>query len=90
VTLGDVEIASTVSVGVATHTEPATIDPLLKLADDAMYLAKHGGRDRWAFAGRHAPAIETWDLRSMVLRRNERIPAPQIPAPESNTPLAAG
>jgi diguanylate cyclase (GGDEF)-like protein len=90
VTLGDVEIASTVSVGVATHTEPATIDPLLKLADDAMYLAKRGGRDRWAFAGRHAPVIETWDLRSMVLRRTERIPASQIPATEENPPLAAG
>jgi diguanylate cyclase (GGDEF)-like protein len=85
-----VEIGSTVSVGVATHPEAATIDPLLKLADDAMYLAKHGGGDRWAFAGRHAPPSEGRDLRPNALRRGERIPASQIPTPESAPPLAAG
>jgi diguanylate cyclase (GGDEF)-like protein len=94
VTFGEVEIASTVSVGVATLTDAgtATIDPLLKLADDAMYLAKHGGRDRWAFAGRHAPPMEGRDLRPIALRRTERIPASGIPAAGSgsNPPLAAG
>jgi diguanylate cyclase (GGDEF)-like protein len=90
VTLGGVEIASTVSVGVATRTEAASIDTLLKLADDAMYLAKRGGRDRWAFAGRHSPPIEDRDLRSIALRQSERIPASQIPVAESNPPLAAG
>jgi diguanylate cyclase (GGDEF)-like protein len=90
VTFGGVEIGSTVSVGVATHSEATTIDPLLKLADDAMYLAKHAGGDRWAFAGRYAPAAEELDQRAIALRRIERVPASQIPAAEFNPPLAAG
>jgi diguanylate cyclase (GGDEF)-like protein len=41
----------TVSVGVAFCLPGMGIDKLLKAADDAVYVAKRGGRDRWAFAG---------------------------------------
>ena len=40
-----------VSVGVAVRKGLAQIDDLMKGADDAVYTAKRGGRDRWAFAG---------------------------------------
>lgn len=49
--MGGVSFGSTVSVGVAMRTGRAGIDAFLKLADDAVYLAKRSGRDRWAFSG---------------------------------------
>lgn len=42
---------ASVSVGVAFRAPGMGIDRLLKLADDAVYLAKNSGRDRWAFGG---------------------------------------
>lgn len=41
--------ATTVSVGVAVRRNGEDIDELLRAADDAVYLAKQSGRDRWAF-----------------------------------------
>ena len=42
--------SATISVGVALRTGETSIDVLLRRADDAAYLAKQSGRDRWAFA----------------------------------------
>ncbi len=47
---------TTVSIGVALRTGQTDIDSLLKTADDAVYLAKRSGRDRWGFAGTAAEA----------------------------------
>jgi diguanylate cyclase (GGDEF)-like protein len=93
VIMAGVEIASTVSIGVATRTGPSRIDPLLKLADDAVYLAKHGGRDRWAFASGHGSPPETREaqLRTIRLARRAQPAAgePQASA-EPNPPMIAG
>jgi diguanylate cyclase (GGDEF)-like protein len=53
------EMGATVSVGVATATAPALLDPLLARADAALYRAKHNGRNRVEFdqpEPNHAPA----------------------------------
>jgi diguanylate cyclase (GGDEF)-like protein len=42
--------ATTVSVGVAVRQGDEDIDELLRAADDAVYIAKQSGRDRWAFS----------------------------------------
>lgn len=41
--------ATTVSVGMAVRRRGEDIEELLRAADDAVYLAKQSGRDRWAF-----------------------------------------
>jgi diguanylate cyclase (GGDEF)-like protein len=43
-------LGTTVSVGVAVRQGGEDIDELLRAADDAVYLAKQSGRDRWAFS----------------------------------------
>ncbi|HET7715018.1 MAG TPA: GGDEF domain-containing protein [Bauldia sp.] len=40
----------TISAGLALRAGDENIDALLRSADDAVYLAKQAGRDRWAFA----------------------------------------
>src|SRR5690606_24137640 len=47
-------IRTTVSLGVAFRQAGADVDSVLKAADNAVYEAKHHGRDRWAFASPHA------------------------------------
>jgi diguanylate cyclase (GGDEF)-like protein len=47
-------IETTVSVGVSIGSAHIGVDAILKAADDAAYLAKRAGRDRWSFA---IPAI---------------------------------
>ena len=47
---------TTVSVGVAVRSGDEDIDGLLRAADDAVYLAKQSGRDRWAFSKSDRPA----------------------------------
>ena len=49
-THSETTFTTTISVGVALRTDEANIDVLLRAADDAVYLAKQSGRDRWAFA----------------------------------------
>jgi diguanylate cyclase (GGDEF)-like protein len=46
VIVGERPIAVTASIGVAAFTPDDTIDDLLRRADQAMYAAKHGGRNR--------------------------------------------
>ena len=48
VIIGERAIAVTVSIGVAAFTPDDTVDDLLRRADQAMYAAKHGGRNRVA------------------------------------------
>jgi diguanylate cyclase (GGDEF)-like protein len=42
-------LSATVSVGVSLRRDDAEVDAVLKAADDAVYAAKHAGRDRWSF-----------------------------------------
>ena len=42
------EVALTVSIGVAECNDTDTVASLIKRADKAMYVAKHGGRNRVA------------------------------------------
>jgi diguanylate cyclase (GGDEF)-like protein len=88
VTMAGVEIASTVSIGVATRTGSSGIDPLLKLADDAVYIAKRGGRDRWAFASGHGTAPEARDAHPRAVRLAMRA-QPGAPPGEPNPPMIA-
>jgi diguanylate cyclase (GGDEF)-like protein len=44
------QIQTSVSVGVSIGSADAGIDAVLKAADDAAYIAKRAGRDRWSFA----------------------------------------
>jgi diguanylate cyclase (GGDEF)-like protein len=46
---GGETISATVSVGVSLRRDDADVDAVLKAADDAVYAAKHAGRDRWSF-----------------------------------------
>ncbi|WP_295383867.1 diguanylate cyclase [uncultured Thiodictyon sp.] len=46
VIVGERPIAVTASIGVASFTPDDTVDDLLRRADQAMYAAKHGGRNR--------------------------------------------
>ena len=49
--------SATISVAVALRTGETSIDVLLRRADDAAYLAKQSGRDRWAFAAPEKRAL---------------------------------
>ncbi len=55
---------ATISVGVALRTGEANIDTLLRAADDAVYLAKQSGRDRWAFAAEEKEPFREARLRT--------------------------
>lgn len=70
VRVADREVSSTVSCGVALQSAPRDIDLLLKAADDAVYLAKRGGRDRWAFAAGEVTAPDP--TRASLVRVAER------------------
>lgn len=80
--MGGITFGSTVSVGVAMRTGRSGIDAFLKLADDAVYLAKRSGRDRWAFSGALPPAGgAAADARSAIRRPDrEAVPPPDSTA----------
>lgn len=59
-------LAATVSVGV-TLARDGGIDEALRRADEAVYAAKHAGRDRWAFADGQTPSLRA-DGRSPAAR----------------------
>jgi diguanylate cyclase (GGDEF)-like protein len=48
--LGDRRIATSVSIGVAEYRKDESLESLIHRVDQAMYAAKHGGRDRLAVA----------------------------------------
>jgi len=73
---GDALDPVTVSVGVAFRAAGMGIDRLLKEADDAVYIAKANGRDRWVVAGEER------------IERARRAPRP-LPQP-ANDRVAAG
>ena len=73
---GDALDPVTVSIGVAFRTAGIGIDRLLKEADDAVYIAKANGRDRWVVAG------------EARIERARRAPRP-LPSP-ANDRVAAG
>ncbi len=50
-------VHATVSIGVSIGSAEAGVDAVLKTADDAAYVAKRAGRDRWSFAIASAPAF---------------------------------
>lgn len=50
VQMGDETIAYTASIGVAVCDGHCTLDQLMARADDALYVAKHAGRDRFVLA----------------------------------------
>ena len=54
--LGDDE-AVTASIGVAMHQPGESIEQTVKRADDALYVAKRGGRDRVVIADAHDAAV---------------------------------
>ncbi|MFC3692876.1 GGDEF domain-containing protein [Chenggangzhangella methanolivorans] len=49
--VADHELRLTISVGCATHRFGRSLEETMKLADQALYEAKHGGRDRYCVAG---------------------------------------
>jgi diguanylate cyclase (GGDEF)-like protein len=51
VIIGERAISVTVSIGVAAFSPYDTVDDLLRRADQAMYAAKHGGRNQVAMQG---------------------------------------
>lgn len=67
---------STVSVGVAFRIGQSSIDTLLRAADNAVYLAKQSGRDRWSIAA--AERLPVRD-RGPIAPRNRKEP-PGLPA----------
>lgn len=64
VTIDDIAIGATVSIGLATtYRSEATIDSLLLRADEALYKAKNGGRNRYICADEEPgsePARDRW------------------------------
>jgi two-component system chemotaxis response regulator CheY len=54
--VGERELRTTISIGVASTVNHGELTPLLKAADDALYLAKRNGRNRTAADG-HCPPI---------------------------------
>ncbi|MBN8995744.1 MAG: GGDEF domain-containing protein [Rhizobiales bacterium] len=89
-TMGGATYGSTVSVGVAMRPGRTGIDSFLKLADDAVYLAKRSGRDRWAFSNGQASA-PAGEMRMPVMRRPGRLPPAPPPASiDPNPPMIAG
>jgi diguanylate cyclase (GGDEF)-like protein len=52
ITVGDLELSVTVSIGVAVFPEHGqTAASLVRAADEALYAAKAAGRDQWRMAG---------------------------------------
>jgi len=66
----DTRLQVTASLGVAskTYAEISDLNNLLKLADDALYVAKHGGRNQVSMASESGTASQTVELAALRLR----------------------
>ena len=66
----DTRLQVTASLGVAskTYAEINDLNNLLKLADDALYVAKHGGRNQVSMASESGTASQTVELAALRLR----------------------
>ena len=65
ISVGDVRLRMTVSIGGALHHESAPIGHSLKLADQRLYLAKNAGRDRYVIEEQVPVAIHPTKLKTV-------------------------
>jgi len=72
----------TVSAGVTAAVAPAEIEPMLQVADTALYAAKAGGRDRTVVAPPAPEAIDSPIARPNPTGLDRAIPAERQTAPE--------
>ena len=72
---GHERISATVSIGVSLRRNGADVDAVLKAADDAVYVAKRAGRDRWSFTLGEAS--------------DAAVPGAMVPSPQQRAGLSA-
>lgn len=78
---GRVAVPMTVSAGIAAAQPGMPMDDVLKRADDALYRAKAGGRDRLCLADEATPAASNRNARPHAGERRERRGRIETPRP---------